>query len=386
MKVLKLIVKNVFRHKLRTTLTIIGLAIAVMAFGLMQTAVTSWNSSIRSSQVNRLITRNAVAIVSPLPYSYLDKIRQVPGVEEVTYMNWFGGTYIDQSHFFARLACDPNTLFNVYPEYQLSKKELEDFQNEGNACVVGSELANQYHFKIGDIITIDGDNYPGRWEFVVRGIYTPKFKSTDATQLFFQWNYLNEQVKQEFPERANQVGWFVERIANSADPGTVSRNIDALFANSPAETKTETERAFQQSFVSSSSAIINGMQYISFIIVGIIMLVLGNTMIMSARERTKEYAVLKALGFSAKHLIGLILGESLVISAIGGVIGILLTFSMVNGIGENIPRSFFPSFEVDPSNLILALVAVVIVGIVAAIFPIRRALTTRIADGFRFVG
>lgn len=386
MRVLKLIIKNVFRHKLRTTLTVIGLAVAVMAFGLIQTAASSWNSGVAASQVDRLVTRDAVTIINTLPYSYLEKIRQVPGVKEVTYMNWFGGTYIDQSHFFARMAVDPNTLFEVYPEYQISKNELDDFQKEGDACIVGSALVKQYNFKLGDIIPIDGDIYPGKWQFVVRGIYTPKLKSTDASQLFFHWNYLNEKVKQDFPTRGEQVGWIIERIDNAADASTTSKNIDALFANSAAETKTETERAFQQSFVSASSAIINGMQYMSFIIVGIIMLVLGNTMIMSARERTREYAVLKALGFSAKHLIGLILGESLFISAIGGGLGIFLTFGAVNGMGENIPRSFFPVFEVEPKNLILAMIAVVVVGIVAAIFPVRRALTTRIADGLRFVG
>ncbi len=386
MKVLKLIIKNVFRHKLRTSLTVIGLAVAVTAFGLIQTAVSSWNSGVASSQVDRLVTRDAVTIINPLPYAYLEKIEQIPGIKQVTYMNWFGGTYIDRSHFFARMAADPNTLFDVYPEYLISKKELSDFQTQGNACVVGGALARQNNFKLGDVITLDGDIYPGKWEFVVRGIYTPKFPSTDATQLFFQWNYLNEKVKQDFPSRGNEVGWYIERIDNAADASRISGTIDALFANSPAETKTETERAFQQSFVSSSSAIINGMQYMSFIIVGIIMLVLGNTMIMSARERTREYAVLKALGFSAKHLIGLILGESLVISAIGGGLGIILTFVAVDGMGEYIPRSFFPVFEVDMTNVMLAVTAVVIVGIAAAIFPIRRALTTKIADGFRFAG
>ncbi|HUI30752.1 MAG TPA: FtsX-like permease family protein [Candidatus Acidoferrales bacterium] len=386
MRVLKLIIKNVFRHKLRTTLTVLGLAIAVTAFGLIQTAVSSWNSGVEASEVDRLVTRDAVTIINPLPYSYLEKIKQVPGVKEVTYMNWFGGTYIDQSHFFARMAADPNTVFDVYPEYLISKNELEDFQKEGDACVVGSALAKEYNFKLGDMITLDGDIYPGKWQFVVRGIYTPKFKSTDATQMFFQWNYLNEKVKQDFPTRGDQVGWYIVRIDNSADASAVSKNIDDLFANSPAETKTETERAFQQGFVSASSAIVDGMQYMSFIIVGIIMLVLGNTMIMSARERTREYAVFKALGFSAKHLIGLILGESLFISAIGGALGIFLTFGAVNGMGDSIPRSFFPVFEVEPKNLILAVIAVIVVGIAAAVFPIRRALTTRIADGLRFVG
>jgi putative ABC transport system permease protein len=386
MRVLKLIVKNMFRHKLRTALTILGLAIAVMAFGLIQTAVTSWNSGVEASEIDRLVTRDAVTIINPLPYSYLEKIKQIPGVKEVTFMNWFGGTYIDESHFFARMAVDDNTVFDVYPEYLLSAKELDDFKKEGNACVIGSQLAKQYHFKPGDIIPINGDIYPGKWEFVVRGIYTPKFKSTDATQLFFHWTYLNEEVKKDWPMRGDEVGWFIERIGNGNNTSAISNQIDALFKNSSAETKTESERAFQQSFLSSSSAIINGMQYMSFVIVGIIMLVLANTMIMSARERTREYAVLKALGFSAGHLIGLILGESLFISAIGGSFGIVLTFMSVKGMGDFVPRTFFPVFEVELHNLIFALAAVLIVGIAAAVFPIQRALNTKIADGLRFAG
>ena len=386
MRVLKLIVKNVFRHKLRTFLTILGMAIAVMAFGLIQAMVWSWNSGVAASSVDRLVTRDAVTIINPLPYAYLDKIQAVPGVKEVTYMNWFGGTYIDKQNFFARMACDPNTLFDVYPEYVLPPDQLKAFQQQGNACVIGITLAQRYHLKLGDVMTVDGDIYPGKWEFVVRGIYTPKYKSTDATQMFFQWNYLNEKVKKDFPGRENYVGWFIERVDNGADPNVVSARIDDLFKNSPFETKTETERAFQQGFVSASSAIISGMQYMSFVIIGIIMLVLGNTMIMSARERTREYAVLKALGFSAKHLVGLILGESLVISAIGGVLGVVLTYGGVSGMSESVPRSFFPVLEVIPGNLVLALVAVLIVGVAASIFPINRALTTKISDGFRFAG
>lgn len=386
MRVLKLIVKNVFRHKLRTTLTVLGMAIAVMAFGLIQAMVASWNSGVASSEVDRLVTRDAVTIINPLPYAYLDKIKQVPGVKEVTYMNWFGGTYIDKKNFFARMAVDENTLFQVYPEYILPPDQMADFKKEGNACVIGNALAKQYNLKLGDIMTIEGDIYPGTWEFVVRGIYQPKLKSTDATQMFFHWNYLNEKVKQDFPARGDLVGWFIERVDNAADANAVSTKIDDMFKNSPYETKTETERAFQQSFVSASSAIITGMQYMSFVIIGIIMLVLGNTMIMSARERTREYAVLKALGFSAKHLVGLIMGESIFISAIGGALGVFLTFGAVNGMSESVPRSFFPVLEVLPSNLILALAAVMLVGIVASIFPINRALTTRISDGFRFAG
>lgn len=386
MEIVKLIIRNSFRHKLRAILTIMGIAIAVIAFGLLRTVVTAWYAGVESSSVDRLVSRDAVSFIFPLPYSYLDKISQIPGVEDVSYANWFGGTYIDKNNFFSRLAVNADNYFDVYPEYLLSKKELEDFKKERNSCVIGKDIAKQYNLKIGDVMTLDGDIFPGKWDFVIRGIYQPKFKSTDATQMLFQWDYLNERMIKESPGRANEIGWFIEKIKNPDDASSVSERIDALFKNSSAETKTETERAFQQGFIASSSAIITSMNVMSFVIVGIIMLVLANTMILSARERTKEYAVLKALGFNGGHLTGLIIGESLFISILGGGLGLFLTFPIVEGFAANIPKGFFPIFQVEPVTLILAISAIIIIGIAAAIFPLQKALTTKIVDGFRFVG
>ncbi len=386
MEIVKLIIRNSFRHKLRSLLTILGIAIAVIAFGLLRTVVTAWYAGVESSSVDRLVTRDAVSFIFPLPYSYLDKISQIPGVDDVSYANWFGGTYIDKNNFFSRLAVDADNYFDVYPEFLLSKKELENFKKERNSCVIGKDIAKQYNLKIGDVMSLDGDIFPGRWDFVIRGIYQPKYKSTDATQMLFQWDYLNERMKQESPGRANDIGWFIEKIKNPDDASVVSDKIDALFKNSSAETKTETERAFQQGFIASSSAIITSMNVMSFVIVGIILLVLANTMIMSARERTKEYAVFKAIGFNGKHLTGLIMGESLFISALGGALGLLLIFPIVAGFEANIPKGFFPIFQIEPITLILAISAIIIIGIAAAIFPLQRALTTKIVDGFRFVG
>jgi putative ABC transport system permease protein len=386
MKVFKLIFKNTLRHKLRTTLTILGIAIAVIAFGLLRTVVTAWSVGVEASSANRLITRQAVSFIFPLPYAYRDKIASVPGVEEVTFANWFQGVYIDKNQFFARLAVDANTIFDVYPEFVLSPEELAVFKKEKNSCVIGADLAKKYNLKIGDVMNIDGDIYPGRWDFVVRGIYKPKYKTTDATQMFFHWDYVDDRIREEAPVRAGNVGWYVVKIGDPSKSGEISKDIDALFKNSPAETKTETERAFQQGFLASTSAIITSMNVLSFVIIGIIMLVLANTMIMSARERTREYAVFKTLGFSAKHLVGLIMGESLFIAMLGGGIGLFLTFPLVNGFAEVIPKGFFPVFQIEPITVILAVTAAVIIGIVSAIFPIQRALRTRIVDGFRFVG
>ncbi len=386
MKVFKLIFKNTLRHKLRTTLTILGIAIAVTAFGLLRTVVTAWSVGVEASSANRLITRQAVSFIFPLPYSYRDKIASIPGVEEVTFSNWFQGVYIDKNQFFARLAVDANTIFDVYPEFVLSPEETAVFKKEKNSCVIGVDLAKKYNLKVGDVMNIDGDIYPGRWDFVIRGIYKPKYKTTDATQMFFHWDYVDDRMREEAPVRAGDVGWYVVKISDPPRSGEISEKIDALFRNSPAETKTETERAFQQGFLASTSAIITSMNVLSFVIIGIIMLVLANTMIMSARERTREYAVFKTLGFSAKHLVGLIMGESLFIALLGGGIGLLLTFPLVSGFAEVIPKGFFPVFQIEPITIVLAISAAFIIGIVSAVFPIQRALRTRIVDGFRFVG
>jgi putative ABC transport system permease protein len=386
MKVLKLILKNPLRHKLRTLLTILGIAIAVIAFGLLRTVVTAWYIGVEGSSANRLVTRHAVSFIFPLPYSYRDKIAQIPGVSTITFANWFGGIYKDKNQFFARIAADDETIFDVYPEFVVSKDELAAFKKERNACIVGEAIAKQYGFKVGNTITLEGDIYPGRWDFKIRGIYKPKFKTTDASQMIFHWDYVDERMREEWPERAGSIGWLIIRIDNPSKAGTISRQIDAIFKNSAAETKTEDERSFQQGFLESTSAIIVSMNILSFVIIGIIMLVLGNTMIMAARERTREYAVFKALGFSGKHLVGLIMGESLLIASVGGGVGLLLTFPIVAGFEQVIPKGFFPVFQIEPITIILAVSAAILIGIASAIFPIQRALRTKIVDGFRFVG
>ncbi len=386
MKMLKVIFKNALRHKLRAFLTIVGIAIAVVAFGVLRTVVTAWNAGVESSAANRLVTRQAISFIFPLPYAYREQVLKVQGVETVTWANWFGGTYIDKNQFFARMAIDPETFFEVYPEFKLTKQELENFKKEQNSCVLGRDIATKYNLKIGDIMNIDGDIYPGNWEFVVRGIYTPRDKNTDLTQMLFHWKYIDERLRKEMPGRAGEVGWYVTKIKNPNQSSAISEEIDNLFKNSRAETKTETERAFQQGFVTASGAIIGAMNFMSFVIIGIIMLVLGNTMIMSARERTQEYAVLKTLGFSGGHLIAFIGGESMVIAIIGGIVGLSLTFPLVNGIGMVIPKGFFPVFNIETSTLILAGISALLVGVAASIFPIFKALHTSIVDGLQHIG
>lgn len=384
--IIKLIIKNTLRHTLRALLTIAGVAIAVMSFGLLRTVVASWNSGVEASAANRLITRQAVSFIFTLPYSYAEKVRKIDGVESVSWFNWFGGVYIDKNQFFARMATDPETLLDVYPEFLLSEQELADFKRERNACVIGTELAKRYNLSVGDVMDITGDIYPGNWQFVVRGIYKPRDKSVDATQMFFQWEYLNERIKSMDATRANEIGWLAVKIADPKKSAQVSESVDALFKNSRAETKTETERAFQQGFVAASSAIITAINVISYVIIGIILLVIGNTMIMSARERTREYAVLKSLGFSGKHLIMFICGEALLISLIGAGLGLLMLLPMVSSFEAVIPKGFFPVFNIEKLTYAVSGASAIIIGLLASIIPIQRALTTKIVDGLRFMG
>lgn len=388
MFVLRLVLKNAFRHKLRTLLTVFGIAIAVLSFGFLRTVVTAWSYGVEASAANRMITRHSVSFIFPLPITYRDAIARVPGVTLVTWANWFQGSYKDPAdfnNFFPRMAIDAETYFAAYPELIVPADQMEAFKKERNACIIGAKIAQQHGLKIGDAVPIEGDIYPGHWEFVVRGIYTGRDKSTDETQMFFHWKYLDERVNQLYPGRGGQIGWYVLLVEKPANMPAVARAIDDQYQNSRAGTKTETEREFQQSFVSMSSAIINSLEVISFIIIGIILLVLANTIVMAARERTSEYAVLKTIGFSSAHIAGLIGGESLLIAATGGTVGLLLTFPIAGAFANMFP-TFFPVFEVQTKTILFAIIVAILAGLAAALFPTLRALRTSIADGLRAIG
>jgi putative ABC transport system permease protein len=386
MELVRLLLRNTLRHKLRSLLTVVGVGVAVMAFGLLQTVVTAWYAGVEASAANRLITRHAVSFVFPLPLAYRDRIAQVPGVNKVTYAAWFSGVYIDKDQFFARLAVDSDTFFDVYPEFLIPREQFESFRRERNACIIGIDLARRYDLEIGDIMPMEGDVFPGQWEFVVRGIYEPRDQTTDPSTMMFHYKYLDERVRQDSPDRAGQVGWYIVRITDPDNSASISREIDQMFANSRAETKTETERAFQQNFLSAASAVITAMNIMSFVIIGIILLVLGNTMVMAARERTHEFAVLKALGFSGVQLFFLLAGESMILSVVGSALGLIVTVPAVDGFQAALPKGWFPVFYIKPETIVIGCIAGLAVGLFAALIPLRRVLTTHIVEGLRYVG
>jgi len=217
MELIRLLLRNTLRHKLRSLLTIVGIAVAVMAFVLLRTVVTAWHAGVEASTANRLVTRHAVSFVFPLPLSYRDRIAQVRGVDKVTYATWFSGIYIDKKQFFARLAVDSESFFDVYPEFVIEREQFEGFKRERNSAIIGIDIANRYNLKLGDVMSIDGDVYPGRWEFVVRGIYQPRDQTTNPASMMFHHKYIDERVRQEAPHRAADIGWYIVRIANPDD-------------------------------------------------------------------------------------------------------------------------------------------------------------------------
>jgi putative ABC transport system permease protein len=385
MHIFKLIFKNAFRHKLRTFLTILGVTIAILAFGLLRTVISAWYAGVEASSASRLVTRNAVSLVFPLPLSYREKIRQVEGVKRVSYGTWFGGIYIDEKNFFANYAVEPRTYLQMYPEIIVPPNQLASFLRDRKGAVAGSKLAERFGWKIGDIITLKGTIFPGNWDFVLRGIYKGRDDTVDETAFFFQWDYLNEALKKAGRTWADQVGWYMVEINNPDIAADVSLRIDKMFKNSLAETLTETEKAFQLSFISMTEAIVIAIKLVSFVIIFIIMAVVANTMAMTARERIGEYAVFKTLGFGAFHISALVFAESLTITMIGASLGIALTFPVAHIFGKEL-NQYFPIFNVEQKTIVMDVIAALIVASVAAIFPAWRAVKIRIADGLRRIG
>jgi putative ABC transport system permease protein len=385
MHLFKLILRNALRHKLRTSLTVLGLVVAFLSFGLLQTIVSAWYAGAEGAAPNRLITRNAVSLVVPLPLHYREKIRSVEGVKGVAAANWFAGVYQEPKNFFPQFAVDPIAYFSMFPEYRIDPDDFRAFLRDRKGAIVGRKLADTYGFKVGDAIPLRGTIFPGNWEFVVRAIYDAGEPKTDTSQFFFQWEYLNETLRKRAPQRANQVGIFIVEVTDVERAAAISEAIDSQFKNSIAETLTETEQAFQIGFVRQTEAIVIAIKIVSFVVIFIILAVMANTMAMTARERMSEYATLKALGFSPGFVARLIFGESLAIAIVGCVIGIALTFPVGDWFAKKM-GTLFPVFEVSNETVMLQIACALAVGGIAALIPATRAARVRIIEGLRAIG
>jgi putative ABC transport system permease protein len=385
MLIFNLLLRNVWRQKGRAVLTFFGLLVATLAFGLLSTVVSAWYAGAEGASNARLITRNAISLVFPLPISHADRIRQVEGVSSLSWANWFGGIYKEPKNFFPQFAIQPESYLNAYPEYLLTETERTNFLKDRRGVVIGRKIANSYGLKVGDNLTLKGTIYPGDWEFQVAGIYEGRQTSTDTAQLFFHWDYLNEEAKRRnLPRAQNTTGVFIVQIAEPARAAEISLQVDSLFRNSAYETLTETEKAFQLGFVAMTEAIVVAIQIVSYVVILIIMAVMANTMAMTARERTGEYATLKALGFSPQFVAGLITAESLMLAVFGGLAGALITFPVARAFGDAM-GTIFPVFEVASQTTWMQLILALVVGLVAAAIPAWRVSRIRIVEGLRAI-
>lgn len=384
MFIFRLLLKNAFRHRLRTALTMVGLVVAICAFGLLRTIVDAWYAGVDASSSARLVTRSSISLTFPLPLNYADRIKAVDGVKGVSWANWFGGVYVAERNFFPQFAVDPPTYLALYPEYVLSEDNRQAFFRDRQGCIVGRKLARKYGWKLGDTIALRGTIYPGNWRFTIRGIYDGIDATTDENQMLFHWKRLAESIRARSGRNADFVGVYIVGLREADQAPVVAQHIDALFKNSLAETLSETEKAFQLSFVSMSEAILGAVQAVSFIIILIIMAVMANTMTMTARERLAEYATLKVLGFTPGFISKLLLGESMLISLIGGGIGMALTFPLARAFGGAV-GTFFPVFQVSSATITLQLLACVVVGGVAAAWPAWKMSRIDIVQGLNHV-
>jgi putative ABC transport system permease protein len=380
-KYFRLIFANLMRSKRRTFLTVSSIAIALFLFCTLRTVITSFEASLRASEATRLVVRHGASLVFPLPLAYRERLTQVPGVTGVTYGNWFGGVYQDPKNQFAQFAMDVPTMFDLFPDTVVPEDQKRAFLAERTSCLIGRGLAKKFGWKIGDTVPILGTIYPGDWRFVVRGIYAGRTRDVDENTLFFHWDYLNESL----PEgRKNYVGIYWLRIASPSMASAVSGRVDAMFQNSSQPTKTETEKAFQAGFISMIGNVQLLLTILGSAIVFAIMLVTINTMMMAARERTTEIAVLKTLGFSDGLILRLVGGEALLVSILGGVLGCglaALIFHQLDFTGGG----FFPNFRVLPQTILAGLLLAMVMGLLSGLAPALSAARLKIADALRKV-
>ena len=379
MKLLPLVIANLRRHRLRTALTVLGVALAMFLFASLRSVVTTLNAGAEIASASRMAVQNATALVFPLEMSYRDKLSAVPGVEAVSWANWFGGTYGDGKLFFAQFAVDPESYLAMYPEISVPADQKEAFMKERTAALVGKGLMEKAGWRLGQNVTIQGSIYPGDWTFTIRAVYTPIERAIDDRSFIFQYAYLDERT-------AHQVkpGWYTLKLRDPSLAATVAQTVDDEFRNSSAPTKTMTEKAFNQSFVTMWGNVQFLMNSIGMAVVFAILMVTANAMMMTARERTGEVAVLKTIGFSDGTLFRLIMGEASLMTVLGAVIGLGGAKLLFAGTGFN-GFGMLPGFDVTGATLGLGLAITLLLALASGMVPAVRAARLSIVQALRHV-
>jgi len=376
------VTKSAFRNKRRTILTMLSIAFSLMLLTFMMTVWQAFYIDSGSEQsTQRLITRHKVSLTFSMPIYYREKIRAIPGVVAVVPTQWFGGLYIDNKpeHFFAQFATDPEELFKVYTDFKIPADQLSAWQHDQAGVVVDSELAKKFKWKIGDRIVLMGTIWDANLELTIRGIFT----APQTTQtVYYNRKYFEESV----PIMKDQTGTFGILAASPADVPKIARSVDDAFHNAPEPTKTESEKKFGMDFVAMMGNVKAFILSICGAVVFATLLVSANTMAMSIRERTREVAVLKTLGFTRGTVLGLFVGEAVVVACIGGFVGMLFGIGLLQVFTHSPQAGFFAGIKVSPLTMTLAMLVAGMVGLVSAVIPSLNASRTDIVEGLRYIG
>ncbi len=392
MTFLGLAARNLLRNKVRTVLTVMGVAISVVTFLLLRTAVAAWTASADFAAKDRLVTRHKVTFVMTLPKRYIDTLRvegPALGVKSATFANWFGGK--DPNHdteFFATLAVDSKSYFEVVPEVLVPKDQLQAYMDDRTGAVVGDVLAQKLGWTVGQKVTLESGIYPSDpdkpWTFTVRAIYTSRSKNVDRSTFLFHWDYLNDNIPQT---RRDEIGWIISHVDDPSRTAAIALSVDKLFDEKDIQTLSQDEHAFNQSFLAGFSAVLTAFDIISVVILAIMMLVLGNTIAMGVRERTNEIATMRAIGFLPKHIALFVLGEAAVLGLVGGLVGLALAYPIIErGLGRFVQENLgniLPFFDIPPLMTVVSLALAVGLALIASIFPAIKAARLPITDGLR---
>jgi len=380
MKYGRLIFSNLFRKKTRLALTVGSFAVALFLFGLLAVVRGSFNQGLEIAGVDRLVVVNRGSIIQPLPLSYKERLLRIPGVKLVTHDNWFGGVYQDEKNFIPQFVIDPENQRQMFPEFSVPEDQWQALLKDRTGAIAGAQTAKRFGWKIGDRIPIKGTISPGVWEFNLVGIYHGTRPEDDETQFWFQWPYFEERV----PERLKGlVGWYYVRVDSPDHSAAIAKAIDQEFANSPYETRTQTEKEFAAGWVKQMGNVQFLILTIGSVVFFTLLLVTGNTMAIAVRERTAELAVLKAVGFSDRFVLFLVLGESLIMALIGGALGIFL--AKLFTFGGDPTHGMLPYFYLPIPAMVSGLVVALMVGAVSGLIPAIGAMRLRVVDALRRV-
>jgi len=388
MNLASIALKNTRRNLFRTVLTVIGVGVAMLAFLLIRTVLTAWLVSAEYAAQDRLATRHKVTFIMTLPKRYVEDIRKLPGIQGATWMNWFGAKLPGhEDAFFGTFAVDPQSFLEVYDEIVVPAEHKTKWIENRRGALVGAQTARQFGWKVGDKVILEGTIFPGQWEFIVEGIYSASRKSIDQQSFYFHWNYMNDSLPASQQE---QIGWIASKVPDAGQAATLAKKIDELFEPRDIQTLSMSERAMNTSFLGMISTLLDAMQIVSIVILIIMMLILGNTIAMGVRERTREYGVLRAIGFLPKHLSTFILVEAGVLGLLGGGLGLLAGFFLINyGVGRVMEETFtglFPYFRVATQDMVISMVLSVALAVIASIVPAYNASKLHVTDALRKLG